>query len=50
VNFFLDSGGGILLMTVVAGGLVVSATTLAATLTLALLVWALRPIGRLRRP
>jgi hypothetical protein len=50
VNFLLTRKGGILLMTVVACGLVVAAMPLAATLNLALLVCALRPLGGLRRP
>jgi hypothetical protein len=50
VNFLLDSGGGILLLTVIACGFVVAGTTLAATLTLAMLVWTLRLLGRLRAP
>jgi hypothetical protein len=50
VSFLLDSGGGILLLTLIACGLVVVATALAATLTLTLLVSALRLLGRLRRP
>jgi hypothetical protein len=50
VTFLFDSGGGILLLTIVACALLVGATTLAATVALALVVWSLRLLARLRRP
>jgi hypothetical protein len=50
LSFLLDSGGGILLLTLVACALAVAATTLAAMMALALFVWTLRLLVKLTRP
>jgi hypothetical protein len=49
VSFLFDSGGGILLLTIFACALVVAATTLVAMVALALVVWSLRLLAKLKR-
>ena len=50
MTFPLGSGPGILFLTIVASALVVGLTLSAAAVVLALVLWALRLLGRLREP
>jgi hypothetical protein len=50
VSFLLGTGPGILLLTILACGLVVGATMLAATIALALVLVLVRLVERLRTP
>jgi hypothetical protein len=49
VSFFLVTGPGILILTIVACALVVGATMVAAILALAAVVATVHVVGRLRR-
>ena len=50
MNFLLGSGPGILFLTIVASALVVGLTLSAAAIALALVLGAIRLLGRLREP
>jgi hypothetical protein len=47
LTFFLDTGWGMFILTLVACGVVVGACTIAATVALVLVAYALRTAGRL---